>query len=68
MSLDVRNSCHVQDWWWKARLGKCCYQLGMIREAEKHFLSALDSEAIVSSVLELGKVHYKIDCWCCDAL
>lgn len=48
----------IQDWWWKARLGKCYYQLGMMREAEKQFLSALESEDMVTSVLELGKV-----CW-----
>jgi tetratricopeptide repeat protein 8 len=23
-----------QDWWWKARLGKCYYRLGLLREAE----------------------------------
>lgn len=27
--------CQYQDWWWKARLGKCYYKLGMIDEAEK---------------------------------
>ena len=47
---------HLQDWWWKARLAKCYYQLGMMREAEKHFLSSLDAEDVVTSVLELGKV------------
>jgi tetratricopeptide repeat protein 8 len=26
-----------KDWWWKARLGKCYYQLGLTREAEKQF-------------------------------
>ncbi len=31
----------VQDWWWKARLGKCYYQLGLLRDAERQFKSAL---------------------------
>lgn len=47
-----------QDWWWKARLGKCYYQLGMLREAEKQFLSALKSADMVTTVLELSKVVY----------
>jgi tetratricopeptide repeat protein 8 len=34
-------SCSYKDWWWKSRLGKCYYQLGMLREAEKQFKSAL---------------------------
>lgn len=31
----------MQDWWWKARLGKCYYQLGLLRDAERQFKSAL---------------------------
>ena len=46
----------MQDWWWKARLGKCYYQLGMLREAEKQFLSALKDADMVTTVLELSKV------------
>ncbi|KXZ42612.1 BBS8 protein [Gonium pectorale] len=30
-----------QDWWWKSRLGKCYYQLGLLRDAERQFKSAL---------------------------
>lgn len=30
-----------QDWWWKERLAKSNYQLGLLREAEKHFKAAL---------------------------
>jgi len=29
------------DWWWKSRLGRCYYQLGMLRDAESQFKSAL---------------------------
>ena len=25
-----------KDWWWKARLGKCYYQLGLLRDAVAH--------------------------------
>ncbi|GIL88321.1 hypothetical protein Vretimale_15095 [Volvox reticuliferus] len=30
-----------QDWWWKSRLGKCYYQLGLLRDGERQFKSAL---------------------------
>ena len=50
-------SCYLlQDWWWKARLGKCYYQLGMLREAEKQLLSALKTADMLTTVLELSKV------------
>lgn len=29
-----------EDWWWKERLGKCYYMLGLFREAEKQFASS----------------------------
>lgn len=47
-----------QDWWWKSRLGKCYYQLGMLRDAEKQFLSALKTSDMVTTVLELSKVGF----------
>ncbi|CCW69532.1 unnamed protein product [Phytomonas sp. Hart1] len=31
----------ANDWWWKARLGKANYQLGLLREAEKCFKDSL---------------------------
>lgn len=49
------------DWWWKARLGKCYYQLGLLRDAEKQFQSALRAQEMVVSILELAKVYIKLD-------
>eukprot|EP00796_Vickermania_ingenoplastis_P000616 gene617-339_t len=37
-----------QDWWWKARLGKANYQLGLLREAEKWFKASLYDEGSVT--------------------
>ena len=38
-ALDIAAEASViagyEDWWWKARLGKCYYKLGMIDEGEK---------------------------------
>ncbi|KAK3248663.1 hypothetical protein CYMTET_41875, partial [Cymbomonas tetramitiformis] len=44
-----------QDWWWKARLGKSYYQLGLFRDAEKQFKSSLKNVDNVISTLELCK-------------
>ena len=30
-----------KDWWWKARLGKCYYMLGMYRDAERQVCGRL---------------------------
>jgi len=50
-----------RDWWWKARLGKAYYQLGMHREAERQFLSSLKDQDMVVTHLELGKIYVKLD-------
>jgi tetratricopeptide repeat protein 8 len=38
-ALELASEATIQsgyrDWWWKARLGKCYYQLGLYRDAEK---------------------------------
>mmetsp|Transcript_29953 Transcript_29953/g.97554 ORF Transcript_29953/g.97554 Transcript_29953/m.97554 type:complete len:510 (+) Transcript_29953:54-1583(+) len=53
--------CDYQDWWWKARLGKAYYALGLLRDAEKQFKSSLTHQDMVASVLELCKVYIRID-------
>ena len=50
-----------EDWWWKARLGKAYYQLGMFRDAEKQFKSSLQDADIVTTTLELCKVYLRLD-------
>ncbi len=45
-----------EDWWWKARLGKAYYQLGLLRDSERQFLSSLKNEDLVITTLELCKV------------
>jgi hypothetical protein len=32
------------DWWWKERLGKAYYQLGLLRDAEKQLASAAKNQ------------------------
>jgi uncharacterized protein HemY len=45
----------------QARLGKAYYQLGMLRDAEKQFLSSLKQQEMVLTYLELAKVYLKLD-------
>ena len=64
------------DWWWKVRLGKCYFQvsylrnvtashlslkLGLYREAEKQFTSALKNEDIILIHLELSRIYVRSD-------
>uniref|UniRef100_A0A7S0V2E5 Uncharacterized protein n=1 Tax=Polytomella parva TaxID=51329 RepID=A0A7S0V2E5_9CHLO len=50
-----------QDWWWKARLGKCYYQLGLLRDAEKQFKSSVQAQPMILSTLELCKIYLRMD-------
>jgi len=50
-----------KDWWWKARLGLCYYQLGLLRDAERQFKSSNKEQPMVSTVLMLCKVYVRLD-------
>ncbi|NXG07636.1 TTC8 protein, partial [Sakesphorus luctuosus] len=68
---DVKNALdlaalateHAQfkDWWWKVQIGKCYYRLGLYREAEKQFKSALKQQDMVDTFLYLAKVYLRLD-------
>lgn len=47
--------------YWKARLGKCYFKLGLFRDAEKQFRSSLKLQPIVSTYLELCNVYVRLD-------
>ena len=38
-ALDIASeatiNCNYTDWWWKARIGKCQFKMGMIKDAER---------------------------------
>lgn len=50
-----------KDWWWKSRLGKCYFQLGLFRDAQKQFESSLKIEDIIPTHIELAKVYLRLD-------
>uniref|UniRef100_A0A674NJJ7 Tetratricopeptide repeat domain 8 n=1 Tax=Takifugu rubripes TaxID=31033 RepID=A0A674NJJ7_TAKRU len=63
LDLAAQATEHAQfkDWWWKVQLGKCYYRLGLYREAEKQFRSALNHQEIVDTYLYLAKVYQRLD-------
>lgn len=61
LCAEATAACDFKDWFWKARLGKCYFKLGMYREAEKQFRSSLKIQPIVSTYLELANVYIRLD-------
>uniref|UniRef100_A0A2K6FKP9 Tetratricopeptide repeat domain 8 n=2 Tax=Propithecus coquereli TaxID=379532 RepID=A0A2K6FKP9_PROCO len=63
LDLAALSTEHSQykDWWWKVQIGKCYYRLGMYREAEKQFKSALKQQEMVDTLLYLAKVYISLD-------
>lgn len=55
------ESCLFKDWWWKVQLGKCYYRLGLLRDAEKQFLSSLKDLPMLDTFHYLAKVYRKLD-------
>ena len=55
------QTAQFKDPWWKSRLAKCYYQLGMYREAEKQFQSAIRQQPMIVTYLELAKVYVRLD-------
>jgi tetratricopeptide repeat protein 8 len=49
------------DWWWKNRLGRAYYLLGLYADAEAQFRSAVATNPNVDSRLELAKLYIRID-------
>lgn len=50
-----------KSWWWKARLGKCYYKLGLLRDAEQQLRSSLRQQPIINTYLELCNIYLRLD-------
>ena len=35
IAAEATQMTNYEDWWWKARVGKCQFKMGMIKDAEK---------------------------------
>jgi tetratricopeptide repeat protein 8 len=64
-ALDVASEATIaknyNDWWWKARIAKCQFKMGMIKDAEKQMISAIKNQDMIVLHLELVKVAIKQD-------
>ena len=61
LCAECTKAAGFDDWWWKARLGKCYFQLGLMRDAERQFKSSIKQQENIATLLELGKVYLKLD-------
>ncbi len=61
MCAEATEINEYKNWWWKARLGKCYFKLGMLRDAEKQLRSSLKTQPVVNTYLELVNVYLRLD-------
>eukprot|EP00210_Caulerpa_lentillifera_P008496 g8104.t2 len=45
----------------EARLGQCCFQLGLLQESENQLKDSLLKQEMIMTVLELARIHIKQD-------
>lgn len=61
-SFQSLQASKYEDWYWKFQVGKCYFKLGMYRDAEKMFKSALKQQEMIDLFLHLARVRcYNID-------
>ncbi|XP_024936761.1 tetratricopeptide repeat protein 8 isoform X2 [Cephus cinctus] len=61
LAVQATQVCQFKDWWWKVQLGKCYYTLGLVRDAEQQFKSALKECKTIETVLRLIRVYVRLD-------
>jgi tetratricopeptide repeat protein 8 len=61
LCAEATKEHEFKHWWWKARLGKCYYKLGLYRDAEQQFRSALKTQPMITTYLELANVYIRLD-------
>ena len=61
LAADCTKVHGFDDWWWKNRLGRAYYLLGLFPEAEQQFRSSLATTPNIESRLELSKLYVRID-------
>ncbi|CAD8112584.1 unnamed protein product [Paramecium sonneborni] len=61
LAAEATQVNNFNDWWWKERLGKAYFMLGLYREAEKQFESSLKMQEMIKTQLQLAKVYLRID-------
>lgn len=52
------------DWWWQERLGKAYYQLGLLRDADKHFAAAAELQVSSSACISSRTCWQPVEALC----
>ena len=61
LASQALQASKYEDWYWKVQLGKCYFRLGMFRDSEKMFKSALKQQEMIDTFLLLSKVYVRLD-------
>lgn len=61
IASEATHNTNYEDWWWKSRIGKCQFKMGMIKDAEKQFVSSLKNQQMIVTQIELAKVAIRLD-------
>lgn len=61
LAVQAIQGTQNKDWWWKVQLGKCYYTLGLVRESEQQFRSALKDCKHIETFVRLIRVYIKLD-------
>lgn len=64
-ALELASLAHeragARDWWWKTQIGKCYYQLGLYRDAERFYNSSIKEQDMAETHLHLAKIFFRTD-------
>lgn len=61
MAVNANNYKESKDWYWKVAMGKCYYVLGLTRDAEQQFRSALKEYKHIETLLRLIRIYIRLD-------
>lgn len=60
LAAECTKAANYQDWFWKIILGRCYYQLGMFRDAEKQWKSGVRQQNMIETYLYLSKLYIRL--------
>ena len=61
LASQAMQASKFEDWYWKVQMGRCYFRLGMFRDSEKMFKSALKQQEMIDTFLLLAKVYIRLD-------
>ncbi|XP_065207274.1 tetratricopeptide repeat protein 8-like [Planococcus citri] len=61
LAIEATKACEYKDPWWKIQLGKCYFLIGLNRDAEKQFKSALKQQPTIEVYLRLARIYLRLD-------